>query len=128
VYHEGRLQAEGKQALAHQVKVQRVDRVRFNSVHMERLTKLSKEEGFTASLSPGVGISKERLIPEAVPGDSEDVEMQEPSQRAVPILPRPDEEDEGDDEDADVDGEAIADAFEAIVRITHDGPAPAPAL
>ncbi|KAJ7719756.1 hypothetical protein B0H14DRAFT_3098579 [Mycena olivaceomarginata] len=128
VYHEGRLQAEGKQALAHQVKVQRVDRARFNSVHMERLTKLSKEEGFTASLSPGVGISKERLIPEAVPGDSEDVEMQEPSQRTVPVLPRPDEEDEGDDEDADVDGEAIADAFEAIVRITHDGPAPAPAL
>jgi hypothetical protein len=127
VYHEGRLQAEGKQALAHQVKVQRVDRARFNSSHMERLTKLSKEGGFTASLSPGVSISKERLVPEAVPGDSEDVEMQGPSQRAVYVQPLPDEDD-GDDEDADVDGEAIADAFEAIVRITHDGPAPAPAL
>ncbi|KAJ7813877.1 hypothetical protein B0H14DRAFT_3090238 [Mycena olivaceomarginata] len=111
VYHEGRLQAEGKQALAHQVKVQRVDRARFNSVHMERLTKLSKEEGFTASLSP-----------------ARTWRCRSPLSGTVPVLPRPDEEDEGDDEDADVDGEAIADAFEAIVRITHDGPAPAPAL
>ncbi|KAJ7803082.1 hypothetical protein B0H14DRAFT_3778815 [Mycena olivaceomarginata] len=100
-------QPAGKQALVHQ---------------------LSKEEGFTASLSPGVSISKERLIPEAVPADSEDVEMQGPSQCGVYVLLRPDEEDKGDDEDADVDGEAIADAFEAIVRITHDGPTPAPGL
>ncbi|KAJ7867007.1 hypothetical protein B0H14DRAFT_3084169 [Mycena olivaceomarginata] len=128
VYHEGRLQAEGKQALAHQVKVQRVDRVHFSGVHMEQLTKLSKEEGFTASLSPGVSISKEHLIPKAVLGDSEDVEMQGPSQHAVYVLLRPDEEDEDDDEDTDIDGKAIADAFEVIVRIMHDGPAPVPAL
>ncbi|KAJ7364508.1 hypothetical protein DFH08DRAFT_798842 [Mycena albidolilacea] len=74
VYHDGRLQAEGKQALAYQ---------------------LSKEEGFTASLSPGVSISKECLIPEAVLGDSEDVEMQERSRCAMSIRPRLDEE-EGD--------------------------------
>jgi hypothetical protein len=131
VHHEGRLQAEGNRALAHQVRVQRVDRSRFNSLHMERLTKLSKEEGFTASLSPGVSIAKERRVPEAVPSGSEDVEMQEPPQYAASCLPPPDEGDEDDedtDADADVDGEAITNAFEAIVRITHDGPAPAPAL
>jgi hypothetical protein len=51
VHHEGRLQAEGKAVLAHQLKVQQVDHACFNSVHMECLTKLRKEEGFTASLS-----------------------------------------------------------------------------
>ncbi|KAJ7855762.1 hypothetical protein B0H14DRAFT_3448862 [Mycena olivaceomarginata] len=128
VYHKGRLQAEGKPALAHQVKVQRVDRARFNSVHMERLTKLSKEEGFTASLSPGVCISKERMTPGAASSDGEDVEMQAAYQRPVTVPPLQDEEDESNDEDADINVEAIADAFEAIVRITHDGPAPAPAF
>jgi hypothetical protein len=128
VYHEGRLQAEGKAALAHQLKVQRVDRARFNSAHMERLTKLSREEGFTASLSPGVCISKERMAPEAAPSDGEDVEMQEASRRTSVVPPPQDEEDDGEDEDADIDGEAIADAFETIVRIAHDRPAPAPAL
>jgi hypothetical protein len=126
VYHEGQLQVEGKQALAYQVKVQWVDRTRFNSVHMERLTKLSKEDGFTASLSPGVSISKERTTPEAVPGDIENVEMQEPPRRAASVLLQPDEEDNGVDEDADIDSEAIADAFETIVCIAYDRPAPAP--
>ncbi|KAJ7898204.1 hypothetical protein B0H14DRAFT_3080808 [Mycena olivaceomarginata] len=125
---EERFLAEGKEALAYQVKVQRVDRAHFNGVHLERLTKLSKEDGFTASISPGVSISKERTIPEAVPGDVEDVEMQEPPRRAVSVPPQPDEEDDGEDEDADIDGEAIADAFETIVRIAHNRPAPAPAL
>jgi hypothetical protein len=128
VYHEGRLQAEGKAALAHQLKVQRVDRVCFNSVHVECLTKLSREEGFTASLSPDVCISKERMAPEAALSDSEDVEMQEASRRTSVVLPPQDEEDDGEDEDADIDGEAITDAFEMIVRIAHDRPAPAPAL
>ncbi|KAJ7362727.1 hypothetical protein DFH08DRAFT_799747 [Mycena albidolilacea] len=114
IHHEGWLQAEGNWALEHQVRVQRVDRSRLNSVHMERLTKLSKEEGFMASLSPGVSIAKEHQVPEAIPSGSEDVEMQEPPQYAG---------DEGDDEDtdadADVNGKAIANAFEAIYRLYH---------
>ncbi|KAJ7830943.1 hypothetical protein B0H14DRAFT_2593070 [Mycena olivaceomarginata] len=80
---------------------------------------------------PGREHRKERRVPEAVPSGSEDVEMQEPPQYAASCLPLPDEGDEDDedaDADADVDGEAITNAFEAIVRITHDGPAPAPAL
>ncbi|KAJ7723600.1 hypothetical protein B0H14DRAFT_3098274 [Mycena olivaceomarginata] len=125
---EERFLAEGKAALAHQLKVQWVDRARFNSVHMERLTKLSREEGFTASLSPGVCISKECMAPEAAPSDGEDMEMQEASRCTSVVPPPQDEEDDGEDEDADIDGEAIADAFETIVRIAHDRPAPAPAL
>ncbi|KAJ7862661.1 hypothetical protein B0H14DRAFT_2349411, partial [Mycena olivaceomarginata] len=128
VYHEGRLQAEGKAVLAHQLKVQRVDRAHFNSVHMERLTKLSREEGFTASLSPGVCISKERMAPEAAPSDGKDMEMQEASWRTSVVPPPQDEEDDGEDEDAVIDGEVIANAFETIVCIAHDRPAPAPAL
>ncbi|KAJ7328458.1 hypothetical protein DFH08DRAFT_709811, partial [Mycena albidolilacea] len=122
VYHEGQLQVEGKG------KVQQVDHAHFNGMHMECLTKLSKEVGFMASLSLGVCISKECMVPEAAPSDSKDMVIQEASRcmSGVPLLQ--DEEDNGVDEDTDIDVEAIADAFETIVHITHDHPAPMPAL
>ncbi|KAJ7832527.1 hypothetical protein B0H14DRAFT_3087771 [Mycena olivaceomarginata] len=53
VYHETRLRQEGLGGLALQVARYRMERMRFNAVHMERLTKLSKEDGFTASITPG---------------------------------------------------------------------------
>ncbi|KAJ7737113.1 hypothetical protein B0H16DRAFT_1664771 [Mycena metata] len=60
IYQERRLVHEGNPALAHQVGVYRMERGRFNALHMERLMKLSKEPGFTASLTPGVSFNKER--------------------------------------------------------------------
>ncbi|KAJ7772489.1 hypothetical protein B0H16DRAFT_1235981, partial [Mycena metata] len=46
IYQERRLVREGNPALAHQVGVHRMERGRFNRLHMERLVKLSKEPGF----------------------------------------------------------------------------------
>ncbi|KAJ7918168.1 hypothetical protein B0H13DRAFT_2231314 [Mycena leptocephala] len=101
VYHEQRLRDEGHMALAHQVVLHRGERGRFNGLHMERLVKLSKEPGFTVSLSPGVSVCKERR----------------------PIAtPPPDGDNEGG-EDEDVDVDAVADAFEHIMRIAHDAAA-----
>ncbi|KAJ7029469.1 hypothetical protein C8F04DRAFT_881444, partial [Mycena alexandri] len=54
IYQAQRLVREGNPGLAHQVTVQRMERGRFNTLHMEWLVKLSKEPGFTASLIPGV--------------------------------------------------------------------------
>jgi hypothetical protein len=68
------------------------------------------------------------MAPEAAPSDGEDVEMQEASWRTPVVPPLEDEEDDGEDEDADINREAIANAFETIVRIAHDRPAPASAL
>ncbi|KAF7367088.1 hypothetical protein MSAN_00968300 [Mycena sanguinolenta] len=64
VYHEERLCGEGKPGLAHQVRVHRMERC-YNALHMETLVKLSKEDSFTGSISPGISVNKERRVPEA---------------------------------------------------------------
>ncbi|KAJ7867083.1 hypothetical protein B0H14DRAFT_3084142 [Mycena olivaceomarginata] len=89
----------------------RMERMRFNAVHMERLTKLSKEDGFTASITPGVSVSTERRVP------MRDAVVGVPSAtHAGASAPNTVEEEE---EDGEEDGDAI-DAFENIVRIAHD--------
>ncbi|KAJ6459907.1 hypothetical protein C8R45DRAFT_1056176 [Mycena sanguinolenta] len=129
VYHEERLCAEENPALAHQVAVHRMEHGRYNASHMEHLMKLSKEDGFTGCISPGVSFSKERRVPEAqapsADGDDAMLTASAPSAphlAPTPPLP-PDEGGEEEEEEADVDGEGLADAFEAIVRITNDQPA-----
>lgn len=140
-YHERRLAEQGSAALAHQVRMQRMERERFNDLHKDRLLKLSKEPGFTASILPGVSVSRERCVPDAPLQDlpasaNEDVDMQDasappltrrvPRSRFVPVPPV-DECADADDIVGDLDAEAVADAFEHIMRITHDAlPAPAP--
>ncbi|KAJ7748091.1 hypothetical protein B0H16DRAFT_1663553 [Mycena metata] len=103
VYQERRLVREGNPALAHQVGVHRMERGRFNALHMDRLVKLSKEPGFTASLTPGVSVNKERRMPD------------------VGALVPPREEPQGDiDDDADLDAELLADSFERILVMSDD--------
>ncbi|KAJ7818940.1 hypothetical protein B0H13DRAFT_2378621 [Mycena leptocephala] len=87
IHHDRRLRDSSQAALAHQVALHRMQRGRFNSLHMERLVKLSKEPGFTASLSPGVSVNKERRILAASTPDS-DVEMRdiEPPQHDDPTF------------------------------------------
>jgi hypothetical protein len=111
VYHETRLRQEGLGGLALQVARYRMERMRFNAVHMERLTKLSKEDGFTASITPGVSVSTERRVPmrDAVVGVPSATHAGAPAPNAV----------EEEEEDGEEDGDAI-DAFENIVRIAHD--------
>ncbi|KAJ7019748.1 hypothetical protein C8F04DRAFT_1214270 [Mycena alexandri] len=112
IYQERRLAREGNPALAHQVAVHRMERGRFNALHMERLVKLSKEPGFTASLIPGVSLNKERRVPE-----EEDIEMPD----IAAVVP-PHEEPEADiDDDADLDAELLVDSFERILVMSDDG-------
>ncbi|KAF8169554.1 hypothetical protein K438DRAFT_1909486 [Mycena galopus ATCC 62051] len=63
VREEGRLREEGKEGLAHQVALARMERAQFTTLHMSRLVKLSKEPSFTGDIVPGVSISRERHTP-----------------------------------------------------------------
>ncbi|KAJ7256854.1 hypothetical protein B0H12DRAFT_1015629 [Mycena haematopus] len=138
VHHERRLQEEGKGTLANQVMLHRVDRGRFNALHMERLVKLSKVRGFTASLTPGVSVNKDRRVPAVATTSDADVEMRDVDDAAAPVpapqptswssrqtmaAPPPQEEGDEEDEGGDPDVDAVANAFEHIMRITHDAPA-----
>jgi hypothetical protein len=112
---EGHLQEEGKEGLALQVWLLCMERTRFTDVHMERLTKLSKEPGLMGDLVPGVSICWERHTHVVRVGRDEDIEMLAPS-------PLPQEEGLADGEEeleSDNDGE-LAEAFLTVVRITHD--------
>jgi hypothetical protein len=112
IHHEGRLQREGFAGLALQVARYRMDRTRFNGLHLDRLAKLSKEKEFSASICRGISVSQERcVLPRNVPDLAETSE-----ERARTSSPNTD----GNDGEGDGDVEAIADAFENIVRIMHD--------
>ncbi|KAJ7733361.1 hypothetical protein B0H16DRAFT_1665104 [Mycena metata] len=111
IYHERRLTREGNPALAHQVAAHRMERGRFNALHMERLVKLSKEPGCTACITPGVSVNKERRVPE-----EQDIEMPD----VTAVVPPP-EGAEGDiDEDVDLDTELLIDSFERILVMSDD--------
>ncbi|KAF7365827.1 hypothetical protein MVEN_00456800 [Mycena venus] len=116
---EERLRVEGKEGLAVQTGLLRMERGRFTALHMLRLVKLSKEPGFTGDILPGVSICRECHTP--VMRDS-DADMRVPS-------PLPPPEDDGaaapaDDDEADVESEdedgMMAEAFMNIVRISRD--------
>ncbi|KAF7341883.1 hypothetical protein MSAN_02043900 [Mycena sanguinolenta] len=133
VYHEKRLRAEGNPGLAHQVGVHRIERSRFNALHMENLVKLSKEEGFTGSISPGVSVSKERRVPDARAASTDGDDPMPPSLIDLCFLSCADAAAARGGEMVRRRGrrrrrqrsmgEALADAFEAIVRLTNDQPA-----
>ncbi|KAJ7343076.1 hypothetical protein DFH08DRAFT_963082 [Mycena albidolilacea] len=116
---EGCLREEGEEGLATQVRLLRMERARFTDVHMERLTKLSKEPGFTGDLVPGVSVCRERHTRVVRARRDEDVEMRAPS-------PLPQEEEEGtpadgeDELESDDDDGELAEAFLTVVRITQD--------
>ncbi|KAJ7713835.1 hypothetical protein B0H14DRAFT_3523213 [Mycena olivaceomarginata] len=78
----------------------RIEYGRFDDLHRQRLWKLCKEPGFTASLARGTG------------GDVDMPDALQVPQRAL-------EEDEEEEED-EGDMDAIVEAFDNIVRITHD--------
>ncbi|KAJ6493462.1 hypothetical protein C8R45DRAFT_187933 [Mycena sanguinolenta] len=121
---EGRLREEGREGIAVQVGLLRPERGRFTSLHMARLTKLSKEAGFTGSLSPGVSICRERHTP--VTRD-EEMPAASSSRPPSPLSPPEDENappgDDGDEdgglESEDEDGR-IADGYENVLRIASD--------
>ncbi|KAF7358610.1 hypothetical protein MSAN_01199700 [Mycena sanguinolenta] len=133
-----RLNLEIRQFVTHMVdeerflvRLHRMERGRYNALHMDHLVNLSKEDGFTGCISPGVSVCKERRVPEARAASTNgDDLMPPPSSTSAPDLvptpPLPPEGRDGEEEaeeEAEVDGEALADAFEAIVRLTNDQPA-----
>jgi hypothetical protein len=117
---EERLRAEGEEALAHQVRVLRGEHGRFTGVHMSRLVKLSKEPGFTGSLTPGVSVSRERHIP--VMRDR-DVNMRPASPplngEDLPPVGNNDDDDEEEEDSEDDDGTLTA-ALLNLMRISGD--------
>ncbi|KAJ7869704.1 hypothetical protein B0H14DRAFT_2571643 [Mycena olivaceomarginata] len=94
VHHEARLQQEGFDGLALQVARHRMERARFNGVHLDRLER--------------------RVPPRNVPGLADAAD--ERARRSAPSTGG----DNDEDGEGDGDVEAIADAFENIVRIVHD--------
>jgi hypothetical protein len=115
VHHEASLRQEGFGGLALQVARHRMERARFNGVHLDRLVKLSWEDGFTASISHGTSVSQERRVPPRNVPDLADA-ADERARRSAPSTGG----DNDEDGEGDGDVEAIADAFENIVRIVHD--------
>ncbi|KAJ7214578.1 hypothetical protein GGX14DRAFT_359992 [Mycena pura] len=118
VYHEGRLQQEGKVELAYQVRLLRMKRGRFNSIHMERLVKLSEVPGFSGSITPGNAVSKERRVPAEAPRVAEAMPIPMPMPIDEIWCTEEDGDEEIDDEDEEISGVSVA--FEHILRITHD--------
>ncbi|KAJ7159361.1 hypothetical protein C8R43DRAFT_1086918 [Mycena crocata] len=123
LHHEQRLCDEGSAGLAHQVRMHRVDRGRFSALHMERLGKLSKEPGFTASLLPGVSVSKEGHIPGS-PQGSEDSQMRPAAAAQLPPMRRPATPPPGEDAESYTESEEVAAAaaedYEQIIHIAYD--------
>ncbi|KAJ6569171.1 hypothetical protein B0H19DRAFT_1209333 [Mycena capillaripes] len=117
---EHRLRQEGNDAIAHQVGVRRWARGRFTSIHMSRLTKLSKIPGFSGDIVPGVSLSRERHTPVV-----RDVEMRAPSPLTRAVEPPPQNDDDEDEEGHDDDEDLFSLAFMNIVRISSDAPASA---
>ncbi|KAJ6518121.1 hypothetical protein C8R47DRAFT_1205193 [Mycena vitilis] len=113
---EGRLREEGREGIATQVGLLRVERARFTDLHMSRLVKLSKEPGFIGDLLPGLSVSRERHTPVVRDADSE---MRAPSP-VPPIDGVPADGDEEDVESEDEDGR-LAEAFFNVIRISGDG-------
>jgi hypothetical protein len=126
---EEQLREKGQPGLAHQVRLVRVEHARFTSLHMERLTKLSKVNGFSGNITPGISVSKEHHVP--VPR-GRDVAMRAPSpvqQTGDDAAPLPDSDGEGGEgsegeEDDDDEGGLLA-AFINIMHISGDDAAPA---
>ncbi|KAJ7815583.1 hypothetical protein B0H14DRAFT_3476097 [Mycena olivaceomarginata] len=104
VHHEVRLQHEGRGGLALQVAWYRMERARFNGIHLDRLAKLSKEDGFTASISRGISLSRERCVPPRNASDMGDA----PEERARSSAPSAGNDDDDEEGEGDGDVEAIA--------------------
>ncbi|KAJ6501407.1 hypothetical protein DFH09DRAFT_1335950 [Mycena vulgaris] len=116
---EGRLREEGKEGMAVQVGLLRMERERFTQVHMARLAKLRKEPGCTANVLPGVSICRERHTPVTRDRDAEMRTPSPPPPTEEEAAPPPADDDEEETESEDDEG-AVSEAFLNIVRIASD--------
>ncbi|KAK7028351.1 hypothetical protein R3P38DRAFT_3314844 [Favolaschia claudopus] len=114
---EGRLQEEGKGALAYQVRLLREERGRFTERHTAQLVKLRSIPGFTGSLTPGVSISRERHEPVA---RNQDTDMPPPSTPQPELESTQSGDDDGDDDNSGDEDYDLAEAFLNIIRISQD--------
>ncbi|KAJ6522106.1 hypothetical protein DFH09DRAFT_1251024 [Mycena vulgaris] len=126
VHHERRLREEGDAALAYQVQLHRMERARFNALHMSRLVKLSKVPGFTASIVPATptirgdeGDDVEMHAEPAAPPFSAPARTSYGPMRAVPGSDEDSDDEEGAEDDDAADEEA-SESFAQIMRISYD--------
>ncbi|KAF7325532.1 hypothetical protein MKEN_00402500 [Mycena kentingensis (nom. inval.)] len=141
LHHIRRLEGEGKWARALQVQKYAMAEGRFNALHIERLTKLSKLPGFTGDLSPGESLSEERQVPMEGMRSGGNV----PLQSSTPAPPQgllADDAEEGEvagvlskeemevlqdndgydgDYETDAEDEEVGNAVEKVLDITGDG-------
>ena len=112
---EDRLREDGDEGMAHQVRLVRMERGRFTSLHMSRFAKLSKTGGFTGDLVPGVSVSRERHV------DVESAAMRprSPIERA-PASEAGYEQDEDEASDDDEEVARLTAGFVNIVRVSSD--------
>ncbi|KAJ7093863.1 hypothetical protein B0H15DRAFT_776350 [Mycena belliarum] len=105
-----RIFTEGDTALAHQVTLYRLRQGRFNDGHRYRLIALSKIQGFSGSIVPGVPLDKERLGGEVAPAS-------QPTELPADFDPAAlGDEDEDDDEE---EAATLETTFE-VMRLTED--------
>ncbi|KAJ7080779.1 hypothetical protein B0H15DRAFT_924340 [Mycena belliarum] len=120
VHHEQHLRAEGDLGLAHQVGIYRMERGRFNALHVDRLGKLSKERGFTGCISAGVSVCRERHVRLPAQPTEGDFEMRAPSPPPQRSEAAGAEDADGSDEEDEEDPEDLAEAFFVIMRVSGD--------
>ncbi|KAK1232405.1 hypothetical protein PQX77_004435 [Marasmius sp. AFHP31] len=102
--------------LAHQIEKYRLERARYNHLHMERLTKLSAAEGFTGSLYPGESVngSPKSPLPDRCSADGPTAAVYDQDEDAPP-----EEEEERDLGDDQGDIDVISELYE-VIRISED--------
>ncbi|KAK1216313.1 hypothetical protein PQX77_021062 [Marasmius sp. AFHP31] len=102
--------------LAHQIEKFRLNRARYNHLHMERLTKLSMTEGFTGCLYPGEFIngSPQSSLPGRPEADGPTAAVYDHGEDAPPE--EEEERDQGEDQE---DIEDLSELCE-VVRISED--------
>ncbi|KAJ7781733.1 hypothetical protein DFH07DRAFT_728833 [Mycena maculata] len=109
---EDRLREDGDEGMAHQVRLVRMERGRFTSLHMSRFAKLSKMGGFTGDLMPGISVSRERHV---------DVERDAAMRPCSPIERAPVSEAgyEQDEDEASDDDEEVARLTAGLINIVR---------
>lgn len=102
--------------LAHQVKLYRMERGRFNARHMERFRKLASLPGFSGSIIPGTSTELGRDVDKSMDVDDKDVDGHQ-----VGVDTANDADSEEDDED-DQEEEEIQAMVMALMSLTVDAP------
>ncbi|CAK5263328.1 unnamed protein product [Mycena citricolor] len=119
-YHEARLQSEGNRGLAFQVQLLRMKRGRFDNIHRDRLTKLSRRSGFTATMANGKSLSRERDVPSSDAGPTAQAGRGVDAINDTFINEQNSQSDDSDEDADDAEGDGLDVALSAILQLGMD--------